>query len=152
MSFIKYINIHLHIECLRVVNGEIDDTTGEVEVREVDVLDTTVEAEFMNSDDEVPRVTSVSGAALNATGEQEEEEEMTMKEWAAFMLRRLAEKELLSKKGGGHGQKPARQREDGHQRERVEGKTGRVPAPLLRKEGRREAARPRHRGGGGARD
>ena len=114
-----------------VVNArkEIDDTTGEVEVREVDVLDTTVEAEFMNSDDEVPRDTSVSGAALNATGEQEEEEEMTMKEWAAFMLRRLAEKELLSKKGGGRGQKPARQREDGHQRERVEGKTGRVPAP-----------------------
>ena len=95
---------------------------------------------------------SVTGTALDATEEQEEEVEMTIEEWCAFERRRLAEKELLSKKGGGHGQKPARQREDGHQRERVEGKTGRVPAPLLRKEGRREAARPRNRGGGGARD
>ena len=82
--------------------------------------------EVLGDDD---RDDEVSGTDLDATEEQEEEEEMTMKEWAAFMLRRLAEEELLSKKGGGRGQKPARQREDGHQRERVEGKTGRVPAP-----------------------
>ena len=87
-----------------------------------------------------------------------EEQEMTNEEWWAMERRRLPDafarldgggKELLLKQGGGggHVEKPTRQHEDGHKSERVQGKAGgRVPAPLLRREGRREAARPRHRG------
>ena len=94
-----------------------------------------------------------------------EEQEMTNEEWWAMERRRLSGvKELRLQQGGGHVTesmpevphapechcikcKPTRQHEDGHKSERVQGKAGgRVPAPLLRREGRREAARPRHRG------
>ena len=106
---------------------------------------------------EVDDATVQVGDAINEVSD-EEEQEMTNEEWWAMERRRLPDafarldgggKELLLKQGGGggHVEKPTRQHEDGHKSERVQGKAGgRVPAPLLRREGRREAARPRHRG------
>ena len=114
---------------------------------------------------EVDDATVQVGDAINEVSD-EEEQEMTNEEWWAMERRRLSDvKELRLQQGGGHVQtesmpevphapechcikcKPTRQHEDGHKSERVQGKAGgRVPAPLLRREGRREAARPRHRG------
>ena len=144
-------------EVVRV--GGVDDTTGEVVDARKDnseeVGDNTSAVEVLGDDD---RDDEVSGTDLDATEEQEEEEEMTNEEWIAYCKRlKKAGEFMVGVPGGGHGQKPTgqkptRQWEDGHKSERVQGKTGRAPAPLLRRGGRREAARPRNRGGGEARD
>ena len=129
------------------MHTEVDDDVDAAEA----LKDTTLQA----GDD------MEAAEALGAT----EEQEMTNEEWWAMERRRLSDvKELRLQQGGGHVTesmpevphapechcikcKPTRQHEDGHKSERVQGKAGgRVPAPLLRREGRREAARPRHRG------